>query len=178
MNHLPILQKISAQLLSNPVPAYRRSLYATIDFNSKMIGIKGPRGAGKSTLLRQYAKSCGIEPSKILFISCDHPMMAGVGLYDVAEAFYARGGVLLIIDEIHKSDHFSQQLKAIYDVFNLQVLFSGSSALRLEHAQGDLSRRAVVHYLGVFAYNGASGHQSRRTSGHLERDIFCVWILT
>ncbi len=28
------------------------------------------------------------------------------------------------------------------------------------------------------AYNGASGHQSRRTSGHLERDIFCVWILT
>ena len=151
MNHLSILQKISAQILSHSVPTYRRSLYETIDFKSKLIGIKGPRGAGKSTLLRQYAKSCGLEPSKILFVNCDHPMMAETSLYDVAEAFYARGGRLLIIDEIHKSDNFSIQLKSIYDVFDLQVLFSGSSALRLEHAQGDLSRRAVVHYLGVLS---------------------------
>lgn len=151
MEHLPILQKISAQILSHPIPSYRRSLYDTIDFKSKLIGIKGPRGAGKSTMLRQYAKLCGIEPSKILYISCDHPAMAETSLYDLAEAFYARGGKLLIIDEIHKSDNFSIQLKAIYDVFDLHVLFSGSSALRLEHAQGDLSRRAVVHYLGVLS---------------------------
>ena len=148
---LPILQKISAQILSRPIPAYQRWLYKKIDFNGKLIGIKGPRGAGKSTLLRQYASLCNIEPSKILFISCDHPAMADVSLYDIAEAFYARGGQLLIIDEIHKSENFSTALKAIYDVFDLQVIFSGSSALRLEHAQGDLSRRAVVHYLGVLS---------------------------
>ena len=151
MTNLPILQKISAQILSHPVPTYQRSLYSSIDFNGKLIGIKGPRGAGKSTLLRQYAKNSGIEPSKILYISCDHPAMAEMSLYDVAEAFYARGGKLLIIDEIHKADNFSTQLKAIYDVFDLHVIFSGSSALRLEHAQGDLSRRAVVHFLGVLS---------------------------
>lgn len=151
MINLPILQKISAQLLSRPVPEYRRTLYKKIDFNSRLIGIKGPRGAGKSTLLRQYAKACDIEASKILYISCDHPAMAQTTLYDVAENFYARGGRLLIIDEIHKSDDFSAQLKAIYDVFDLQVIFSGSSALRLEHGQGDLSRRAVMHELGVLS---------------------------
>jgi uncharacterized protein len=73
---LPILQKISAQILSRPIPAYQRWLYKKIDFKGKLIGIKGPRGAGKSTLLRQYASLCGIEPSKILFISCDHPAMS------------------------------------------------------------------------------------------------------
>lgn len=56
-----------------------------------------------------------------------------------------------MIDEIHKAKNFSQELKAIYDVFDLRVMFSGSSAIELEHAHADLSRRAVVHKLGVLS---------------------------
>lgn len=41
--------------------------------------------------------------------------------------------------------------KAIYDVFDLQVIFSGSSALQIEHESADLSRRAVIHNLGVLS---------------------------
>lgn len=149
--NLPILQKISAQVLSRDVPSYKRWLYKTIDFQTKLIGIKGPRGAGKSTILRQYAKESQIELSKILYVSCDHPAMAGISLYDIGENFYARGGKLFIIDEIHKNPNFAQELKALYDVFELQILFSGSSALQIEHASSDLSRRAVVHNLGVMS---------------------------
>jgi len=149
--NLPILQKISAQILVKEIPPYRRWLFDKINFSSKLIGIKGPRGSGKSTLLQQYAKSTGLPASKILFIHCDHPAMVGASLYEIAESFYARGGELLIVDEIHKHKNFSQELKAIYDIFKLQVLFSGSSALKLEHASGDLSRRAVVHELGVLS---------------------------
>ncbi len=43
---------------------------------------------------------------------------------------------------------------------------------------GTTRAREIVEAARLAAYNGASGHQSRRTSGHLERDIFCVWILT
>ena len=150
--NLPILQKISAQILAKEVPSYRRWLYETIDFGSKLIGIKGPRGSGKSTLLLQYAKSRDLPASKVLFLNCDHPAMQATSLYEIAEYFYARGGELLFIDEIHKSKNFSQELKAIYDVFELQVIFSGSSALEIEHAAGDLSRRAVVHDLGVLSF--------------------------
>lgn len=149
--NLPILQKISAQILAKETPSYKRWLFDKIDFSSKLIGIKGPRGSGKSTMLQQYAKKSKLAASKMLFINCDHPAMAGTSLYEVAEHFYARGGVLLFIDEIHKSKNFSQELKAIYDVFDLQVIFSGSSALEIEHASGDLSRRAVVHDLGVLS---------------------------
>jgi predicted AAA+ superfamily ATPase len=77
--------------------------------------------------------------------------MVGESLYDIAESFYAKGGELLIIDEIHKHKNFSQELKAVYDIFALQIIFSGSSALELEHASADLSRRAVMHELGVMS---------------------------
>jgi len=150
--NLPILQKISTQILAKSTPIYRRWLFEQIDFKSKLIGIKGPRGSGKSTILLQYAKSKNLPASKILFIHCDHPAMIGTSLYDVAEYFYARGGELLLIDEIHKSKNFSQELKAIYDIFDLQIIFSGSSALEIENASSDLSRRAVVHNLGVLSF--------------------------
>jgi predicted AAA+ superfamily ATPase len=151
MINLPILQKVSVQTLSKRIPTYKRSLYDNVDFNSKLIGIKGPRGSGKSTLLMQYAHSTKISTSKMLYISCDHPAMVGVSLYDLAEQFYVKGGKLLIIDEIHKNTDFARQLKAIYDVFDLQVVFSGSSALHIENSQIDLSRRAVLHHLGVLS---------------------------
>jgi len=149
--NLATLQKISTHILSRVTPEYKRYLYSKIDFTSKLIGIKGARGTGKSTILLQYAKSLDLPISKILYLSCDHPAMSGVSLYDIAENFYARGGKLLIIDEIHKSQNFSSELKAIYDVFDLQVIFSGSSALQIEHESADLSRRAVIHNLGVLS---------------------------
>jgi len=148
---LQLLQKISAQFLSKKTPLYRRWLYEKIDFSSKLIGIKGPRGSGKSTLLMQYAKEVDLPLSQILYISYDHPSVSGESLYDIAESFYARGGRLFIIDEIHKNRDFATQLKAIYDVFDLQVIFSGSSALEIDHAKTDLSRRAVIHNLGVLS---------------------------
>lgn len=150
--NLATLQKISAQILARAVPVYKRNLYHQVDFNARLLGIKGARGAGKSTILLQYAKSLNLTATQVLYVSCDHPAMIGVNLYDLAEAFYARGGRLLLVDEIHKADNFSQELKAIYDVFDLQLLFSGSSALQIEHASADLSRRAVVHRLGVLSF--------------------------
>lgn len=149
--NLATLQKISTQILNRDTPKYKRYLFSKIDFTSKLIGIKGARGTGKSTILLQYAKSLDLPSSKILYLSCDHPAMSGVSLYEVAESFYVRGGKLLIIDEIHKSSNFSSELKAIYDVFDLQVIFSGTSALQIEHESGDLSRRAVIHTLGVLS---------------------------
>ncbi len=149
--NLATLQKISVQILGKEIPSYKRYLYNTVDFTSKLIGIKGSRGTGKSTIMLQYAKSLDLPASKILYLSCDHPAMSGVSLYEVADSFYARGGKLLIIDEIHKSPNFSNELKAIYDVFDLQVIFSGSSALQIEHQSADLSRRAVIHTLGLLS---------------------------
>ena len=35
---------------------HKRSLYQSIDFNQKLIGLLGQRGVGKTTLMLQYLK--------------------------------------------------------------------------------------------------------------------------
>jgi hypothetical protein len=147
-----ILSKLSKRFLSKKSLSFKRFLFNEIDFKAPIIGIKGGRGSGKTTLLHQYAKSTKYKPSKILYISCDHPAMIGEPLYKIADEFSAYGGKLLILDEIHKIKHFASHLKAMYDFTELQVIFSGSSAMKIEHELGDLSRRALVYDMPVLSF--------------------------
>ena len=149
---LPILLKLSKRFLAKKTHSFKRSLYEQIDFKASIIGIKGARGAGKTTLLHQYAKSCRYKASQILYISCDHPAMLNQTLYEIADEFYSYGGKLLILDEIHKYKDFTSHIKAMYDFTGLQVLFSGSSAIKIEHELADLSRRALVYDLPVLSF--------------------------
>ncbi len=143
----PILKKLSKLWLSKRKSNFYRTLYKNIDFDTKIIGIKGARGSGKTTILHQYAKDSTFKSTQILYISCDSPVMAGEDLFEIATEFEQYGGKLLLIDEIHKSDNFSIHIKSMYDFLNIQVVFTGSSAIILHHENGDLSRRATIHYL-------------------------------
>jgi len=146
-----ILRQASAFILARPQPNYQRFLYQHIDFKEALIGIKGARGCGKTTLLLQHALRVELKPAQILYIACDHPAMVDLSLYELAQTFYQEGGRLLLLDEIHKIKDLALHLKAIRDTFDLQVIFSGSSALRIEHELGDLSRRAVIYQLPVLS---------------------------
>ncbi len=143
----PILLKLSKQWLSKRVSTFYRTLYHKIDFNAQIIGIKGSRGSGKTTLLHQYAKNSKFKPSQILYLSCDSPVMAGEDLFEIATDFEKYGGRLILIDEIHKAPDFAAHIKSMYDFLKLQVIFTGSSAMIINHESGDLSRRASMHYL-------------------------------
>lgn len=147
----PVIRQASLFILAQSQPEYRRFLHSEIDFNERLIGVKGARGCGKTTLILQYALGSGIAKEKVLYVACDHPAMVDVNLYDMAQIFYQEGGKLLLIDEVHKAGNFAGELKAIRDTFNLQVIFSGSSALRIEHELADLSRRAIVYELPVLS---------------------------
>lgn len=148
----PIIRQASSFILASKQPSYLRFLYKKINFKEQLIGIKGARGSGKTTLILQYIQNCGIDPFSIIYVSCDHPALVDKNLYELAQTFYQEGGKLLCFDEIHKIKGFSLHLKAIRDTFDLQVIFSGSSALRIEHELADLSRRAVVYDLPVLSF--------------------------
>jgi predicted AAA+ superfamily ATPase len=69
-------------------------------------------------------------------------------LVDLANEFVQNGGKHLIIDEIHKYQNWSQELKLIYDYHpDLQVIFTGSSILDIKKGSADLSRRALMYHL-------------------------------
>jgi predicted AAA+ superfamily ATPase len=143
-----ILDKLftkSAQILKLQNYTYKRYFYERIDFDDKMVGILGSRGVGKTTVIVQYLNSLDIPKHKKLYFSADSIMTSSLSLYDIADEFCKSGGSVLAIDEIHKYKDFEKELKEIYDFLDLKVIFSGSSALQLEHKKADLSRRAVLY---------------------------------
>jgi len=143
------LIELSNLYFSLPTPTFRRYLYSQIDFQSKIVGILGQRGVGKTILMRQIAQSLNLKASKMLYISADNIMRT---LSEIAIEFSAYGGELLIIDEIHKAENFALELKTIYDFVDIKVIFSGSSALEIENAKVDLSRRALFYKLHSLSF--------------------------
>ena len=131
------------KILKNSNKEYRRYFFKKVDFDNKLIGILGSRGIGKTTFMLQYLSDFDFD--KTLYFSADSIISSDAKLYDIAEEFSMYGGEILAIDEIHKYKNFEIELKEIYDFLDIKVLFSGSSAISLEHNKADLSRRAVLY---------------------------------
>jgi len=124
-----------------------RYLYNTIDWDARLIAIIGSRGAGKTTLLLQHIKLKGIKDES-LYVSADNIYFSKNTLFDFAGLFYKYGGKYLFIDEIHKYQNWSREIKNIYDSYpGLNIIFTGSSILEIYKGFGDLSRRSLSYYL-------------------------------
>ncbi len=131
-----------AQTKANSV----RDFINKIDWNDRLIGIKGSRGVGKTTLLLQYIKKNFKPNNKVLYVSADNFWFTENRLYQLADIFYKKGGRFLAVDEVHRYPNWSAELKNIYDDFSeLKVVFTGSSLLHLHTAKADLSRRTVMY---------------------------------
>jgi predicted AAA+ superfamily ATPase len=125
--------------------SYRRYIFDIVDFNERLIGIVGARGVGKTTFLLQYLESLDISENRKLYFSVDSIISYNISLFEIAESFSNIGGEVLVIDEIHKYKNFEIELKEIYDFLDIKVIFSGSSAIILEHKKADLSRRVLLY---------------------------------
>ena len=122
-----------------------RGYMQSINWEAPMFCLRGARGVGKSTLLRQYAKMkfpAGSE--EVLYCTLDSVYFSTHSILYVAEKFYQHGGRLLMLDEVHKYNGWSREVKEIADLYpDLQVILSGSSMLNLLDGDADLSRRCV-----------------------------------
>jgi len=146
---LEALFEFQDALLMGIKPDFQRYLHDKINWNQRMIGVKGPRGAGKTTLLLQHLKFDLIKNNvSALYVTADHPWFYKNSLLDTAMLWFRNGGEVLFIDEVHKYPNWSSELKNIYDgIPTLKVVFSASSALDIYRGQADLSRRVVSYSL-------------------------------
>jgi predicted AAA+ superfamily ATPase len=124
-----------------------RSLGNDINWNARLIGVKGARGVGKTTMLLQHIKmNLAKVLDKTLYVSLDSIWFTNNTLVDLADDFVKKGGEFLFLDEVHRYDNWSQELKNIYDDYPmLKVVFTGSSLLEILNARADLSRRAITY---------------------------------
>lgn len=131
--------------LKNTPVEFLRYKYNQIKWESRAFGLVGPRGVGKSTMLLQYIKQ-NLDTKDTLYVSADNLYFAEHKLVDLADRFVKMGGKHLFIDEIHKYEGWSRELKQIYDSYDdLQLVISGSSILDIYKGMADLSRRMPIY---------------------------------
>lgn len=132
---------------------FTRSILDTIQWDARLIGIKGARGVGKTTLLLQYIKKNLPIDQSSLYVSLDNIWFSVNSLSSLTDNFVKRGGKYLFLDEVHKYPNWSQELKNIYDDYpDLKVVFTGSSMLGILNARADLSRRTIVYSMQGLSY--------------------------
>ena len=143
------LMEISAKRIRNAKETFVRSIDKKINWNSRLIGIKGARGCGKTTLLLQHLRDNHMDlvaTGKALFVSLDNIWFAKNSLLDLAESFSKNGGKILYLDEVHRYEDWPIYIKNIYDDYpEIQLVFTGSSLLQILDARADLSRRPVMY---------------------------------
>lgn len=139
----------SNRQVARTTTTFHRYLYEQIKWDAYMIGIKGARGVGKTTMLLQRIKEVFSDsPEKALYVSLDNMWFKTHPLSEVVEYHYTHGGTHIFIDEIHKYENWQTLIKNIADEYpDLHVVYTGSSMLKIDQNEGDVSRRQLVYTL-------------------------------
>ena len=139
-----LFEYFKRKLSETPIDLIRYR-YGEIEWGGHALGLVGPRGVGKSTMLLQYIK-IRLDVKDTLYVSADHLYFSSHTLVDTADRFYKMGGKHLFIDEIHKYEGWSTEVKQMFDSYSdLQLVISGSSILEITKGMADLSRRVPIY---------------------------------
>jgi predicted AAA+ superfamily ATPase len=142
-----------AYLVEHTNAPVRRDLMDEINWNDRLIGIKGTRGVGKTTFLLQYAKEKYGTDRSCLFINMNNFYFSGHTIVEFAREFYRRGGKVLLIDQIFKYPDWSRELRQCYDTIpGLKIVFTGSSVMRLKEENHDLCDIVKSYNLRGFSF--------------------------
>jgi len=125
-----------------------RELYNDIDWSQRLIGIKGFRGVGKTTFLLGYIRNNFGNSRECLYVNLNDFYFAKRRIFSFADEFYKRGGKILILDQIHKYEDWSKELRQCYDELpDLRIIFSSSPVLRILEGNDDLKDIAKIYHL-------------------------------
>ena len=141
----------------------RRGLMDEINWDDRLICIKGTRGVGKTTFLLQYAKEKFGTDRSCLYLNMNNLYFTTHRLVDFAAGFVKDGGRVLLIDQVFKYDGWSQELRECYDKFpELKIVFTGSSVMLLKEENPELNGIVRIYYLRGLSFreflNLQSGH--------------------
>ncbi len=140
-------------LLSQLESRFTRPLTTQIAWHERLIGVMGERGVGKTTMLLQRIQSEFGLDTRALYATLDTLSFGPGDLYGFAESARREGVEVLFLDEVHKFETWSTELKKIYDFLpKLKVVFTGSSLLHIIQGNADLSRRVVTYHLNGLSF--------------------------
>lgn len=130
-----------AYLVEHTDASIRRTLMDEVNWDDRLIGIKGTRGVGKTTFLLQYAKEkFGADDRQCLYVNMNNFYFQGRGIGDFARDFVSQGGRTLLIDQVFKQPMWSAELRRCHhELPELRIVFTGSSVMRLKEENPELN---------------------------------------
>ena len=146
-----------------------RGLHHEIDWNARIIGIKGFRGVGKTTFLLNFIREQYGDSRDCLYVNLNDFYFAKRRIFSFADEFYKRGGKVLVLDQIHKYPDWSDELRQCYEELpGLQLIFSSSPVLRIFEGIDDLKDIAKIYHLEGLSFreflNFRSGSNFKKLS--------------
>ena len=127
---------------------FKRYLYSQINWDARLIGIKGPRGVGKTTMLLQHILENYENIDQTLYASLDDLWFSSHTLMDLVDWANQHGIMRLYLDEVHRYDKWAANLKNIFDNYpDMSIVYTSSSLLMMDNAKVDLSRRQTPYTL-------------------------------
>ncbi|HVN58501.1 MAG TPA: AAA family ATPase [Bacteroidales bacterium] len=158
-----LYEKQKALVNSTPL-IFKRSLSQKIDWNQRLISIRGARGTGKTTLLLQHIKTNYQNDDSLLYASLDNIWFSGHELSELIDDFVKTGGRTIVLDEVHKYKNWSEEIKNAYDNYpELKIIFTGSSLLRLTNAPADLTRRVASYRIQGLSFREFIEYETGKT---------------
>lgn len=119
-----------------------------INWDNRLIIIRGQKGVGKTTMILQHIKSTFPDPTSVFYASVDNSWFTTHTIVNLADYLVSHGVTHLFLDEVHKYKGWEQQIKEIYDSYpKLKLVVTGSSMLRLDESEADLSLRRRTYTL-------------------------------
>lgn len=147
------LLELSENYTGNVPIEFQRYLMDQINWDNRLIGIKGARGTGKTTMLLQWLRKLAMPASKAAYFSLDDIYFTANSLVETGQEFHSKGGKILVLDEVHKYPGWSREIKNLYDRYHdLRIVFTGSSIIDISRQEADLSRRARMYELPGLSY--------------------------
>ncbi len=144
----PLLNTFHRKLAATDL-RFKRYLHGQINWDARLLGIKGARGVGKTTMLLQHIKeTAGNNLDEVFYASLDNMWFQTHSAEDLVEFLYTRGVTCIYLDEVHKYRNWTVLLKNLYDNYpGLNIVYTGSAMLAIDNSKSDLSRRQSLYTL-------------------------------
>ena len=127
---------------------FKRYLHKQINWDVRLLGIKGARGVGKTTMLLQRIKEAFDNIDDAFYVSLDNLWFQNHSAEELVEFLYTRVVTHIFFDEEHKYKNWTAFIKNIYDDYpDLNIVYTGSAMLAIDNSKSDLSRRQSLYTL-------------------------------
>lgn len=150
----------------------RRLLMDEIDWNDRLIAIRGGRGVGKTDFLLVHAKELearekdhptivdkpkrrkNMDPARpILYVNLNNFFFTQHTIVEFVTTFYKSGGRYLLLDQVFKYPNWSKELRRCHDRFKeLHIIFAASPVMPLDEDNRDLQGIIHVYNLRGFSF--------------------------